>query len=59
MALVTHIMEGRIDIIYYNQGDIKDMLVNMYLWATSDRVRNMMNFTPTPSNTSLALPFFH
>jgi hypothetical protein len=29
------------------------------LWATSDRVRNMMNFTPTPSNTSLALPFFH
>jgi hypothetical protein len=59
MALVTHIMEVRIDIIYYNQGDIKDMLVNTYLWATSHRAKNMMNFTPTPSNTSLTLPFFH
>lgn len=58
MALVTHFMEGRIDIIYYNQGDIKDMLVNTYLWTTSHRARNMMNFTPTPSNISQALPFF-
>ncbi len=41
--------------IYYNQGDIRDMLVITYWWATSCRAKNIKNFTLAPSDTSQTL----